>query len=115
MYEGFDGELDRPVAIKVAHIGRTDSSEGRAAFVKEARQLARLQHPRIVTVFDAGVEGEHRYIVSALLSGTSLLSHLKKRRPKISGKRHKPSPPLPMPSRTRTRREWCIVTSSRPT
>ena len=77
----FDGELDRPVAIKVAHIGRTDSSEGRAAFVKEARQLARLQHPRIVTVFDAGVEGEHRYIVSALLCGTSLLSHLKKRRP----------------------------------
>ena len=81
VYEGFDGELDRPVAIKVAHIGRTDSSEGRAAFVKEARQLARLQHPRIVTVFDAGVEGEHRYIVSALLAGTSLLSHLKKRRP----------------------------------
>ena len=81
MYEGFDGELERPVAIKVAHIGRTDSTEGRAAFVKEARQLARLQHPRIVTVFDAGVEGEHRYIVSALLSGKSLLSHLKQRRP----------------------------------
>ena len=81
VYEGFDGELERPVAIKVAHIGRTDSTEGRAAFVKEARQLARLQHPRIVTVFDAGVEGEHRYIVSALLSGKSLLSHLKQRRP----------------------------------
>ena len=81
MYEGFDGELERPVAIKVAHIGRTDSTEGRAAFIKEARQLARLQHSRIVTVFDAGVEGEHRYIVSALLSGKSLLSHLKQRRP----------------------------------
>ena len=81
MYEGFDGELERPVAIKVAHIGRTDSTEGRAAFVKEARQLARLQHPRIVTVFDAGVEGEHRYIVSALLSGKSLLSYLKQYRP----------------------------------
>ena len=81
VYEGFDGELERPVAIKVAHIGRTDSTEGRAAFVKEARQLARLQHPRIVTVFDAGVEGELRYIVSALLSGKSLLSHLKQRRP----------------------------------
>ena len=81
VYEGFDGELQRPVAIKVSHVGRTDSPEGHAVFVKEARQLARLQHPRIVTVFDAGVEGEHRYIVSALLSGRSLLSHLKKRRP----------------------------------
>ena len=81
VYEGFDGELERPVAIKVSHIERMDSAEGHAAFVKEARQLARLQHPRIVTVFDAGVEGEHRYIVSALLSGKSLLSHLKKRRP----------------------------------
>ena len=81
VYEGFDGELQRPVAIKVSHIGRTNTPEGQAVFVKEARQLARLQHPRIVTVFDAGVEGEHRYIVSALLSGKSLLSHLKKRRP----------------------------------
>ena len=81
VYEGFDGELERPVAIKVAHIGRTDTPEGRAAFVKEARQLARLQHPRIVTVFDAGVEGEHRYLVSALLCGKSLLTHLKQRRP----------------------------------
>ena len=81
VYEGFDGELQRPVAIKVSHIGRTSTPEGQAVFVKEARQLARLQHPRIVTVFDAGVEGEHRYIVSALLSGKSLLSHLKKRRP----------------------------------
>ena len=81
VYEGFDGELERPVAIKVSHVGRTDTPEGHAVFVKEARQLARLQHPRIVTVFDAGVEGEHRYIVSALLYGESLLSHLKKRRP----------------------------------
>ena len=81
VYEGFDGELERPVAIKVSHIDRTSSPEGQAVFVKEARQLARLQHPRIVTVFDAGVEGEHRYIVSALLSGKSLLSHLKQRRP----------------------------------
>ena len=81
VYEGFDGELERPVAIKVSHVERTDSPEGHALFVKEARQLARLQHPRIVTVFDAGVEGEHRYIVSALLSGRSLLFHLKKRRP----------------------------------
>ena len=81
VYEGFDGELERPVAIKVSHVGRTSTTEGQAVFVKEARQLARLQHPRIVTVFDAGVEGEHRYIVSALLSGKSLLSHLKKRRP----------------------------------
>ena len=81
MYEGFDAELDRPVAIKVLHAARTVSPEGHVAFVKEARQLARLQHPRIVTVFDAGVEGEHRYIVSALLTGRSLLSQLKERRP----------------------------------
>ena len=81
MYEGFDAELDRPVAIKVLHAARTVSPEGHEAFVKEARQLARLQHPRIVTVFDAGVEGEHRYIVSALLTGRSLLSQLKERRP----------------------------------
>ena len=83
VYEGFDGELQRPVAIKVSHVAMTDSAQLHAAFIKEARQLARLQHPRIVTVFDAGIEGEHRYIVSALLSGKSLLRHLKKHRPEF--------------------------------
>ena len=81
MYEGFDAELQRPVAIKVLHAARMNAADGHEAFVKEARQLARLQHPRIVTVFDAGVEGEYRYIVSALLSGKNLLSQLKARRP----------------------------------
>ena len=81
MYEGFDEELQRPVAIKVLHTARLHSRESHEAFVKEARQLARLQHPRIVTVFDAGVEGEHRYIVSALLGGKSLLTQLKQQRP----------------------------------
>ena len=81
VYEGFDGELQRPVAIKVSHVAKTVSPERHAAFLKEARQLARLQHPRIVTVFDAGVEGGYRYIVSALLPGKSLLQHLKERRP----------------------------------
>ena len=81
VYEGFDGELQRPVAIKVSHSAKGDCAERHSAFLKEARQLARLQHPRIVTVFDAGVEGEYRYIVSALLTGQSLLQHLKDRRP----------------------------------
>ena len=81
VYEGFDGELERPVAIKVSHAAKADSPQRHAAFVKEARQLARLQHPHIVTVFDAGVEAGYRYIVSALLPGKSLLQHLKERRP----------------------------------
>ena len=81
VYEGFDAELQRPVAIKVLHSTRLRSAESNEAFVKEARQLARLQHPRIVTVFDAGVEGEQRYIVSALLGGQSLLSRLREHRP----------------------------------
>ena len=81
VYEGFDGELQRPVAIKVSHTAKGDCAERHSAFLKEARQLARLQHPRIVTVFDAGVEGEYRYIVSALLTGKSLFQHLKDCRP----------------------------------
>ena len=81
VYEGFDGELQRPVAIKVSHAAKGDCAERHSAFLKEARQLARLQHPRIVTVFDAGVEGEYRYIVSALLTGKSLFQHLKDHRP----------------------------------
>ncbi|HTU91222.1 MAG TPA: protein kinase, partial [Gemmataceae bacterium] len=69
VYIGFDPQLNRPVAIKVP---RLKGAESEQKFLREARQLAQLNHPGIVTVYDAGVQDGKFYIVSDYIQGTSL-------------------------------------------
>ncbi|WP_159798299.1 serine/threonine-protein kinase [Puerhibacterium puerhi] len=54
VYRGIDRVLGRPVAVKVLRDSAADESD-RARFVVEARTLARLSHPGLVTVLDAGI------------------------------------------------------------
>ena len=73
VYLGHDGQLDRPVAIKVLHGGaghRADPERSR----QEARRLAQLHHPGIVAVHDIGVHEGAVYIVSDYLEGADLRS-----------------------------------------
>ena len=64
VYLGRDSQLDRAVAIKVLHAGLGQpQAEGERA-LQEARRLARLRHPGIVTVHDVGVHEGRVYIVS---------------------------------------------------
>jgi predicted ATPase/class 3 adenylate cyclase len=69
VYVGFDPQLNRQVAIKVPRIKGVEAEQ---RFLLEARQLAQLNHPGIVTVYDAGVQGDKFYIVSDFVQGTSL-------------------------------------------
>jgi serine/threonine protein kinase/tetratricopeptide (TPR) repeat protein len=71
VYAGWDASLEREVAIKVPSAALLD--EGSAdLFLVEARNLARLRHPGIVTVFDVGIEDGRCFIVSELLDGQPL-------------------------------------------
>jgi serine/threonine protein kinase len=54
VYRGTDRVLGRPVAVKVLRESADEESD-RARFVVEARTLARLSHPGLVTVLDAGI------------------------------------------------------------
>ena len=63
-----DTVLDRRVAIKLLR-DAPDSEVARARFVSEARILAGLSHPGLVTVLDAGISGEQPYLVMELLPG----------------------------------------------
>lgn len=67
---GEDVVLRRPVAIKLLR----DLGDPRAAarFEQEARILARLQHPDVVTVFDSGIDQDERFIVMELVEGPTL-------------------------------------------
>ncbi|MBP1692475.1 MAG: serine/threonine protein kinase [Chloroflexi bacterium] len=71
VYRAHDLLLDRRVAIKVlssANIG----SEGRTRLLNEAQAAARLNHPNIVTIFDAGEVEKVPFIVMELINGQSL-------------------------------------------
>lgn len=78
VYLGHDSELDRPVAIKVLH---AETQAGRDKALQEARRLARLRHPGIVTVHDVGVHEGEVYIVSDYLGSIDLVRWLQDHRP----------------------------------
>jgi serine/threonine protein kinase/Tol biopolymer transport system component len=72
VYCAFDTRLNRRVAIKVLRIDYASSPESRSRFEREARAIAALNHPNIVSVYDFGLEMDQPYIVSELIEGTSL-------------------------------------------
>src|SRR5215471_17121774 len=81
VYKARDPKIERLVAIKtIALRGQNpkDEREFRERFFNEARAAGRLNHPRIITIFDVGEELERRdpYIVMEYVSGQSLEDHL---------------------------------------
>src|SRR6266436_8789229 len=72
VYKGRQPFLDRPVAIKLIRPDVAGDAEAQQRFVHEARALARLTHPYIVSVFDCGKAGDLYYIVMEYVAGTSL-------------------------------------------
>ena len=80
VYHAHDLLLDRPVAVKVLG-GPALNAEGRARLLREAQSAARLNHPNIVGVYDAGETGVPghpellSYIVMELVEGESLHAH----------------------------------------
>ncbi len=69
VFEGFDERLERPVAVKVIPV---DAGRAPARATREALAAARLDHPGIVAVYDAGEEPGSRYLVSELVRGRTL-------------------------------------------
>jgi eukaryotic-like serine/threonine-protein kinase len=77
VYRAFDTVLERAVAIKLMHREIASDSDQLERFRREARSVARLNHPHIVTVIDAGEEaaedgGSTPYIVLEYVEGETL-------------------------------------------
>lgn len=73
VWKAIDPLIGRPVAIKTVEAAHFDfEPEARERFLREARAAGRLSHPNIVTIFDAGTEGEDAYIVMELIAGRTL-------------------------------------------
>ena len=76
VYQGRDPRIGRVVAIKTlalsAEFEGLELQEARERFFREAETAGRLQHPNIVTIFDAGEEHDLAYIAMEFLSGGDL-------------------------------------------
>lgn len=70
-----DTLLDREVAVKLLRQEATSEAD-RARFTTEARTLAQLSDPGLVTVLDAGTSDDHPYLVMELVEGTNLAATL---------------------------------------
>ncbi len=74
----YDPALDRKVAVKlIAHRAAGDSSAGQARLVREAKAMARLSHPNVVPVYDAGTHAGDVFVAMELCEGGTLRQHLR--------------------------------------
>jgi predicted Zn-dependent peptidase/predicted Ser/Thr protein kinase len=77
VYAAEDPDLDRKVAIKVLHA----TSEHSARLVREARALAKLRHPHVITIYEVGREAQEIFVVMELVDGVTLREWLRTDRP----------------------------------
>ncbi len=79
VYEAFDGELERRVAVKLIRPELVAGADAGARFKWEAKAAAAFTHPSVVTVYDFGVAEDGRaYTVMELLEGCTLRQELER-------------------------------------
>jgi eukaryotic-like serine/threonine-protein kinase len=81
VYRGRDRMLERNVALKVLHPHFNDDAEYVERFRREARAVAQLSHPNIVTVIDRGASDGHQFIVFEYVDGENLRQLLERSGP----------------------------------
>ncbi len=78
VYRAFDPTLERWVAIKLMHSDISQDADQLERFRREARAVARLSHPHVVTVIDFGEDDGTPYIVLEYVEGETLKDRIKR-------------------------------------
>ena len=81
VYRAHDTLLERDVALKVLHEQYTDEVDYVERFRREARSVAQLSHPNIVTVIDRGEQDGRQFIVFEYVDGENLKSLVEREGP----------------------------------
>jgi len=79
VYKAVDTVLDREVAYKVLPEQLKENAKALENFLREAKSAAQLNHPNIVTVYDAGEQSGQYYIAMELVDGTTLKEIVKRK------------------------------------
>ncbi len=77
VYAAFDPTLDRTVALKVLH-DRVEDDDAEQRLLREAQAMARLSHPNVVTVHDAGMHDGRPYVAMEFVDGHDLRTGLQR-------------------------------------
>lgn len=85
VWTAYDNRLDRRVAVKLLrpdHMAAAAAADDmRRRFVRECRVTAQVSHPGLVTVHDAGSDGEELFLVMQYVEGADLADHLAEQEP----------------------------------
>src|SRR5579862_9628433 len=79
IYKARQVSLDRVVALKVLAPHLAENTEFAERFRREARAIARINHPNILSVYDVGEENGVNFMIMELIEGQSLSQTLKER------------------------------------
>ncbi|MFH8975713.1 Stk1 family PASTA domain-containing Ser/Thr kinase [Streptomyces sp. NPDC017890] len=79
VYRAVDTRLDRVLALKVMHPTLAADATFVERFIREAKSVARLDHPNVVQVFDQGAEGAYVYLAMEYVAGCTLRDVLRER------------------------------------
>src|SRR3954467_9498719 len=78
VYRAFDPTVERRVAIKLMHRALSPDPDQLERFRREARAVAQLNHPHVVTVIDAGEDEGAPYIVFEYVEGETLKDRIRR-------------------------------------
>ncbi|MHA7957736.1 Stk1 family PASTA domain-containing Ser/Thr kinase [Streptomyces sp. L500] len=79
VYRALDTRLDRVLALKVMHPSLAADAAFVERFIREAKSVARLDHPNVVSVFDQGTDGAYVYLAMEYVAGCTLRDILRER------------------------------------
>lgn len=79
VYRAVDTRLDRVLAVKVMHPALATDAAFVDRFIREAKSVARLDHPNVVGVFDQGTDGTYVYLAMEYVAGCTLRDVLRER------------------------------------
>jgi eukaryotic-like serine/threonine-protein kinase len=72
VYAAYHPDLDRRIALKVVYEAGGGLPERRARLLREARAIARLSHPNVITIYDAGTFDDRVYIAMEFVAGETV-------------------------------------------
>lgn len=81
VYLARDPGLDRRVAVKTIRVSTADLKKHQTLLMQEARLVGSLQHPNIISLYEAGEDRGLLYLVFEFVSGLSLTQHIRRQGP----------------------------------
>jgi eukaryotic-like serine/threonine-protein kinase len=78
IFEGYDTDLQRPVAIKVLAARYIEDETMKQRFLREARMASQLNHPNIATIYEIGEAAGNPYIVMEYVAGETLAARIER-------------------------------------